>query len=1824
MNIITGDAIQQFLGDSVLLERLFWATIELTVLAAAVWVGIRLFRKLSPRVRALLWLLVLVKPLFALCVGAAMPIFEVDVLQPPLTTVQESTMSPLPKITTVHETEPAATTPTASATSTNPGSGMTSSTTATAPVKTIPATRPEAPARQLKITWPGFPVLFAYAWIAIALLLGLYKGLDVIRLRRLIRTSNVPSTALKERYEAIASQIGVKHPPRLCITETLETPALAGVFRPVILLPQWMLKDKYEAAVGWALRHELIHWKHGDTLANLLRQITEVLFFFHPLAWFAGKRWEEEAELACDRALINTTDEANEYAHSLYEVLDQLHGRRQRALATGLFATRTQVGRRITALLTNPLRHSAKINLSVMFVLVLIAAFTLPVGGVFSAKEDMRAIDGITVDENDAPVEGKPIEELTLTLPGDVPLVLVRIPAGTFMMGRYAGERDSYATEDPQHLVTLSQDFYMGKYEVTQQQWLAVMGSWPGETPLPTFGMGNKYPAYWVSWDDAQNFITALNTYIINTNQGPATVRLPSEAEWEYACRGGTTTRFYFGDSLGCAATHCSDCAAGVLTGNCSDYMWYCGNNRGGYWPEDSKLGNFFGLYDMSGKVLYYGNSRANAKPVGGKLANAFGLYDMSGNVWEWCEDDWHDNYTGAPSNGSAWVDVPRGKNRLLRGGYWGSLAVDCRAANRCTYPDSRLYDRGFRVACAAAETAQDNAQGVTIEIGSLSTPSSFVPWLETEIASFRNSHPDIEVRTHLLREPQRLERPLYEYPPLAKNVIGIDSMPGFETAFLVNNGLLVPIDQFLPDPDFDIKDFPENYFDSVTYQGKIWGIPWFTTNDVLLCDMSVLNAAGIQDPPATWDDVLQCIEKVVRMERTDTITNPVGLRVDTSNDTAPGILMSYILQKDGYVLRDGRFDLSHPAVEEGLIFLHQLAFNTEGVVIDRRSVRAALEDSTVQYAMQVVPVNQLEPVIDMKRLRIAPLPTAGKEVTACEMRLYFAVRKASEAEEKASWEFIKWMSRPDVSLPPLWKGFPCRKDIVQRPEFIAMTANGIQNFEVAVTSAWRGIDVGDQVINRSKGFDALWSGLVPVLVAGTELSSVADVTTQMANDAISTPVETEPQRFVIQATDLSIQGRIYDVDTGKGIAGVLVRVFPGKGGANLRPTSLTKSDGIYELSPLSTGEYSVVLEAVSEYPVPGFDNLRKLVVLSKDNTASGIDFALKRGTPIHGIVKNQDGTPASGASVGAAISTTPHIFRVESGVDGQFVVYIPSSDTTVSLQSRSDAFESKLLSDQNIPAEGLEAIQLILDQPRTGSISGVIVDTDGKPMAELNVAAWNMTSSVYTLENPTKTTPKGLFVCENLAAGEYAIIVTPSDAPGFSKSDEYARAEIGTGEQIKDIEIVFDGLSKGVIAGTVHNAQGQPVGGAMISADYRGNATSSEAGAFRLEHFSPKECQLEARHPDYAIARLSVAAGTHDVSIVLPNKPVLQGHVVEAGSRKPLSHFMIGCRAGALAQLDYGLYVSGKHVESTDGFFRMETIQDAGEYTVIAWIDGFTYTLRTVTIEPGTTTDLKLALEPIAPVNGTVVDEQGASVNDACIYFIALPNLSVLEQVTVARSDNNGHFSLSSPPRELAWLAAYKPGYAIGVARNSDNWRIVLPQPAVVEGVVHGEDINLEMATVSIERQQEELPGYWLPIDDAGAFRIPDILPGAISIKVQVKNPSQYIKHTMQVEAGATKHVEFTFESGTGTVEGIVTKPENPTRMYGLSLERIRDGYSDVMTTSLRNDGHYKFENVWSGALILRLEYLDAGDSKKGMQSASEISFTLKPGENKYQDFAL
>jgi formylglycine-generating enzyme required for sulfatase activity len=246
------------------------------------------------------------------------------------------------------------------------------------------------------------------------------------------------------------------------------------------------------------------------------------------------------------------------------------------------------------------------------------------------------------------------------TRTNQVGIELVLIPAGEFMMGSTNGREN----EEPVHRVKISQSFYMGKYEVTQAQWQSVMRNNPSY-----FKNCDSCPVEQVSWDDAQQFLAKLN----ERNDG-YTYRLPSEAEWEYACRAGTTAD-YAGDDLDSMAWFANNAGNSRLD---ADAIWRAQTN-------------------YSKRLVDNGNK---THPVGSKQPNAWGLYDMRGNVWEWCQDWYHDSYNGAPTDGSAWPNGGERKYHVLRGGSWSYVATGLRSPFRYwVTPTVRDGGRfGFRV----------------------------------------------------------------------------------------------------------------------------------------------------------------------------------------------------------------------------------------------------------------------------------------------------------------------------------------------------------------------------------------------------------------------------------------------------------------------------------------------------------------------------------------------------------------------------------------------------------------------------------------------------------------------------------------------------------------------------------------------------------------------------------------------------------------------------------------------------------------------------------------------------------------------------------------------------------------------------------------------------------------------------------------------------------------------------------------------------------------------------------------------------------------------
>jgi len=234
-------------------------------------------------------------------------------------------------------------------------------------------------------------------------------------------------------------------------------------------------------------------------------------------------------------------------------------------------------------------------------------------------------------------------------LDNGVIIEMVSIQGGTFIMGSPETEKERKKREGPQHEVTVA-PFYMSKYLVTQAQWEAVIGE------NPSYFKGNNIPVEAVSWEDAVEFCQRLS------DMTDKNYSLPTEAQWEYACRANTTTPFFFGETI------------------------------------TSELANFDGNYPYTSSIPK-GIYRQKTTNVGSFPPNGFGLYDMHGNVWEWCADPWHENYHGAPSDAGVWKRETSAKRFILRGGSWYHDAGKMRSAFRGReLPTERNGDVGFRI----------------------------------------------------------------------------------------------------------------------------------------------------------------------------------------------------------------------------------------------------------------------------------------------------------------------------------------------------------------------------------------------------------------------------------------------------------------------------------------------------------------------------------------------------------------------------------------------------------------------------------------------------------------------------------------------------------------------------------------------------------------------------------------------------------------------------------------------------------------------------------------------------------------------------------------------------------------------------------------------------------------------------------------------------------------------------------------------------------------------------------------------------------------------
>ena len=396
MNLST---VFQTIMQNEVISRLFFVSLEMALLAVMVFLIIRIGRIRNHRFAAFLWLVVLAKPLLGLAFGTPVSLIEIkDPVNESAVIMSFSSGEQLDamvnaKLEADKESlaNREAIMPQASTVTSETGSSLSTASSSETGVK----------GKRVIFSISG---ILSGAWFAGVLLFLGITLIDQRKVRRMLRQSVPASGLLKELYGNLLSDMNISRAPDLKITDDLDSPALVGFFKPCILMPSWIAEDGNESRMEWLLRHELTHWKHLDPLALILRRISEILFYFHPAVWFSGKRWEEAMELACDRALLEEKPEAKRYADEIYSLLEHQQDRLRRPMAAGIFATRTQIGKRISALLTNPLSIPSRLGKVSVALLVIIALAGLGLGIGFAGK-------AAKADDSESQVEDENHEE---------------------------------------------------------------------------------------------------------------------------------------------------------------------------------------------------------------------------------------------------------------------------------------------------------------------------------------------------------------------------------------------------------------------------------------------------------------------------------------------------------------------------------------------------------------------------------------------------------------------------------------------------------------------------------------------------------------------------------------------------------------------------------------------------------------------------------------------------------------------------------------------------------------------------------------------------------------------------------------------------------------------------------------------------------------------------------------------------------------------------------------------------------------------------------------------------------------------------------------------------------------------------------------------------------------------------------------------------------------------------------------------------------------------------------------------------------------------
>jgi ABC-type glycerol-3-phosphate transport system substrate-binding protein len=375
-------------------------------------------------------------------------------------------------------------------------------------------------------------------------------------------------------------------------------------------------------------------------------------------------------------------------------------------------------------------------------------------------------------------------------------------------------------------------------------------------------------------------------------------------------------------------------------------------------------------------------------------------------------------------------------------------------------------------------------AAPITIQAGSLGIDEDWCPgvpeWFAQQAAAFTAANPAINVDLLGLGEPSRARLSIQDVPVLARNIVGIDAVSGYEAAWLASRGDIVPIDQFLPDPEFNKNDFYDNIWPPVAFDGKTWAVPFVVAPLVFLYRTDLLQTAGFTQPPKTWEELLACAKTVAA-----TPGMPDGLRPLHTPDIEQ-IVLTMLIQQGAGLMRDNKFDPVIDRIAEAIQLARPLGS------LGAYQYRDDNLDLTAMIIGSPGLVNEI-PRATRPKWRLATLPTSANNVQAPYQAIYLAVRSATPEYEAASWQFIKWLVRPDAPLPAAFVSMPCRKSFAEKLAAEPAAGYLFQDMQLLWASLGQIQDYGpNNLLNRRDALETLADAAGQLFQPGQDQSQPA------------------------------------------------------------------------------------------------------------------------------------------------------------------------------------------------------------------------------------------------------------------------------------------------------------------------------------------------------------------------------------------------------------------------------------------------------------------------------------------------------------------------------------------------------------------------------------------------------------------------------------------------------------------------------------------------------------------------------------------------------------